>query len=171
VNVKATGATVTFSVTASADCKWSVSTGTSWITLETRSGSGTTNGTFVVTVNSGASRSGSVNVGGLSIAVTQDAAAPPPPTCVLSLSPTSLSIPIEGGSSSFKVSVEAGCAWSVDRAPSWVALRLKSGTGASDVGFAVAQNPGAPRSDVITVSGQTIKISQAGGSVIGAIAK
>jgi outer membrane biosynthesis protein TonB len=161
VRVKATGETVTFSVSAAADCKWSVSTGTPWISIETGSGAGSTRGAFIVKTNDGSARSGSVNVGKLTISVTQDAA-PVDTKCALTLSPTSASFPADGGSFVFKVSVATGCPWAVEKAPAWVALRLKSGTGPADFGFAVEKNIGLTRSDAIVVNGQSFTVTQLG---------
>jgi hypothetical protein len=158
--VKAAGETVIFSVSASADCKWSVSTGTPWIAIETGSGAGSTRGAFVVKTNDGPARSGGVNVNKLTISVSQDAVVDT--KCAVTLSPTSASFPADGGSFVFKVSVATGCPWAVERAPAWVALRLKSGTGPADFGFAVEKNVGLARSDAIVINGQAFTISQAG---------
>lgn len=149
-----------FSVSASADCKWSVSTGTSWIAIETGSGAGSARGAFVVKTNDGPARSGAVNVGKLFIAVSQDAALDT--KCALTLSPTSASFPADGGSFVFKVSVATGCPWAVERSPAWVALRLKSGTGPADFGFAVEKNIGPMRSDAIVINGQAFIVTQIG---------
>jgi hypothetical protein len=68
----------------------------------------------------------------------------------------------DGGTFFFKVSTDAGCEWAVESAPSWISLRSKSGSGAAEVGYAVALNTGATRSDAIVVNGQALKIVQAG---------
>jgi len=160
VRVTAAGGTATFSVTAAADCKWSVSTGTPWIAIETGSGAGSARGTFVVKTNDGPARSGAVNVNKLTISVSQDAAVDT--KCAVTLSPASASFTVDGGSFVFKVSVATGCPWAVERAPAWVALRLKSGTGPADFGFAVEKNVGIARSDAIVINGQAFTVSQAG---------
>jgi len=158
--VPASGGTFFFSVSASADCKWSVSTSTAWITVETGSGAGSGRGAYVVRPNTGSARDGQLRVGSQTISITQDAVVKP--TCAVTLSPTSQSVSSDGGTFFFKVSTDAGCVWAVDSAPSWISLRSKSGSGSAEVGYAVALNTGATRSDAIVVSGQTLKVVQAG---------
>jgi hypothetical protein len=99
-------------------------------------------------------------VGSQTISITQDAVVKP--TCIVTLSPTSQSASSDGGTFFFKVSTDAGCAWVVESAPSWISLRSKSGSGSAEVGYAVALNTGATRSDAIVVSGQALKVVQAG---------
>jgi hypothetical protein len=257
VRVKAGGGTVTFTVSASADCMWSVSTRTPWIVIGTRSGAASATGTFVVNTNDGSSRSGEVNVSGRTISVTQDAAPPPCPTsvdpgsvrltavaqdvkfsitasadcqwsvgtdvgwigiptgsvvgsrtsgfsvkandgstarsgyvkigglsiavtqdpatitrrCPVLLSTTSIKIPVLGGDFGFRVTVDAGCLWAIERAPDWIpsltALIGKTATVTADVKFSVAKNSGPPRADTVVVNGQSFSISQDGVAVIG----
>jgi hypothetical protein len=158
--VPASGGTFFFSVTATADCKWSVSTGTAWIAVETGSGAGSGRGAYVVRPNTGGARDGQLRVGSQTISITQDAVVKP--TCTVTLSPPSQSVSSDGGTFFFKVSTDAGCAWAVESAPSWISLRSKSGSGSAEVGYAVALNTGATRSDAIVVSGQALKVVQAG---------
>jgi hypothetical protein len=99
-------------------------------------------------------------VGSQTISITQDAVVKP--TCTVTLSPPSQSVSSDGGTFFFKVSTDAGCAWAVESAPSWISLRSKSGSGSAEVGYAVALNTGATRSDAIVVSGQALKVVQAG---------
>jgi hypothetical protein len=167
VDVKAAGdTTVTFSVSASQECQWSASTKTSWIIIEKGSGGGA--GSFVVKQNDGPMRSGQVDVGRFAISVSQDAAAakPDPPTpdkrCPLSLSPGSITVPIEGGRFVFKVIVDTGCPWSVASLPPWISLTSKAGTGTAEVIVTVAGNSGPTRTDIVVVNGVSITVSQKG---------
>src|SRR6185503_9269794 len=157
VHVKASGEAVTFGVSASADCRWSVSTGTSWIRITAPSGTGSATGTFLVSANDGPSRSGSVDVGGRTISVSQDA---PPPPCPASVDPGSVRVKASGETVAFTVSASADCTWSVSTGMSWIALATRSGIGSGRGAFAVAANDGFARSGTVSIGGQTISVSQ-----------
>jgi hypothetical protein len=82
-------------------------------------------------------------------------------SCTYALSSTNTSIPQSGGSGSFNVSTQTGCAWSATSNVAWITT-TSSGTGGGTVSFTVAANTGAARSGTITVGGQTFTVNQAG---------
>ena len=86
--------------------------------------------------------------------------------CTTAVSPTSQSFTAAGGSGTVTVTVTSGssCAWTATSGVAWVTITSgASGTGTGAVSFAVAANAGDVRSGVLTVAGQTVTVSQAGG--------
>ena len=80
VSVAAAGATRTVSVTAPAGCGWTASTSAAFLTIGSgSSGSGGGAVTFTVKSNSGAERTGTLRVAGVTIAVSQQASSAPLP--------------------------------------------------------------------------------------------
>jgi hypothetical protein len=68
----------------------------------------------------------------------------------------------QGGIFAIKVSIGPGCAWSVEKAPSWISFRSKSGTGSGEVVYAVEKGGLAARTDAIVINGRAVTVSQAG---------
>jgi hypothetical protein len=85
--VPATGGSTSFSVTAGPGCGWTASSSQSWATIAA-GGSGTGSGTVVVQVAAntpGSSRSATLTIGGVAVALTQQAAAPSIPSAPTNL--------------------------------------------------------------------------------------
>jgi hypothetical protein len=84
------------------------------------------------------------------------------PMCVYALNPTSILIPVGGGSSSVNVGVGAGCGWaSVSNDPSWITITSgTSGSGNGVVNFSVPANTGTMRTGTLTIAGQTVTVKQ-----------
>ena len=78
------------------------------------------------------------------------------------MNPSTIDVPIDGGSYEIKVDAKPDCRWAVEDAPSWVSLRVKSGTGPGGIGFAVAPNTGLKRAADIVVNGNSVTVVQAG---------
>jgi hypothetical protein len=87
---------------------------------------------------------------------------PDPPACTYSISPTTVSYPWGGGSSSVAVTASAStCAWTATSNVSWASITSgASGTGTGSVSYGVAANSGAARSGTMTIAGQTLSIAQ-----------
>jgi BACON domain-containing protein/all-beta uncharacterized protein len=174
--VSAQGASLSVTVQAGSTCGWTAASQSDWIVVTAgSSGSGNGTATLAVAANIGAARTGSVVVAGQTIAIAQAQAAPAPPppapSCDLSISPTSQTLPAEGGAGSVSVTVASGCAWSATSSADWIAVTGgASGTGAGQVRFSVAPNAGtASRQGVVTVGGRTFTVAQAGVSCTYAI--
>src|ERR1019366_7113570 len=126
--------------------------------------------------NSGASgRSGTVTIAEQSTTVNQ--AGQTPTICTFSASPSSVAtIPVSGGSTTFTVSANpSGCsndAWTASVSDaSWMSVSLGSGTTATSVTASYLANTGASaRSGMVTISGQSIAISQVGTIIPPAVA-
>lgn len=86
------------------------------------------------------------------------------PMCTYSLSTSSASIGVDGGSGSTSVTSGSGCAWNATPSASWITVAAGSGTsGSGTLNFAVAANTGAARSGSISIGNQALMISQATG--------
>jgi hypothetical protein len=88
-------------------------------------------------------------------------------SCTYSISPSSNSFGISGGSGSLSVTTQSGCPWAATESLDWVTITsATSGTGSGTVTYTVSSNSGGERSGTITISGQafsgTHTITQAG---------
>src|SRR5258705_11790297 len=63
--------------------------------------------------------------------------------CELTLNPTALTAPPNGGS--FYTAVTSPCAWSAESADSWISITYGKGTGVGTVTYTLADNPTAGR--------------------------
>jgi hypothetical protein len=154
--------TVTVTITQGGDCPWTVLPGDVFISANgpvDRRGDGTV--TLNVAANTGAARSGTATIAGRIVTVAQDAAAPA--SCVFSVTPRTVALPVGGGTATFSVTVTqgTGCAWTTEIAGTGLTIRSgASGTGDGTVIVDVAANPGRPRVNGITIAGQFVTISQ-----------
>jgi Viral BACON domain/Putative binding domain, N-terminal len=160
--------TGSLTVTAGANCPWTiVSSDTSWLTI-TSSSSGTGNGNVSYSVaadTANVKRTASIFVeqspGTASLAVTQD---PGSSGCNYSLSAYSKSFDVSGGSGSFNVTTGSGCNWTAtSNSTTW--LHITSGSTVSSSGtvsYTVDANTGSARTGTITAAGQTFTVSEAG---------
>jgi hypothetical protein len=155
----ALGAAGSVDVTAPAGCAWTATTSASWITIASgASGNGSGTVGFVILPNLGAARSDAILIGGQTFTVNQAAA---PPTCTYALSASGVTVPVGGGTGSFNVTAPAGCSWTAVTGASWITITSgASGSGNGTVAFTAAANPGATRTDIIVVSGQTFTVTQ-----------
>jgi uncharacterized protein (TIGR03437 family) len=150
----------TGSVSVTTLCSWTAVSNAAWIELTgTANGSGNGTLSFTVTANNGASsRTGVVNIGGQMFTVTQPGAG-----CNLTISPSSGALPARGGSGTFNVSGNAGCPWQPQSSDSWLVVNFSSVSGSGVVNYSAVPNVGsAPRSAAISVSSQTVQVTQAG---------
>ena len=90
--------------------------------------------------------------------------------CSIVLSPTSVSAGASGGSSTITITTSGACNWVAISNDAFIVLTSpSSGSGNGSLTFSVGANTGAARVGTITVSGQTITVSQAaaGGAATG----
>ncbi|HET6440613.1 MAG TPA: S8 family serine peptidase [Anaeromyxobacter sp.] len=90
-----------------------------------------------------------------------DLAQVPAPGCILTLSPTSLSVGGAGGSTTLSVSTGSGCAWSASTAATWLSLSPSSGTGPGTITLTAPVNIGVARNATVSVGGHPVTVSQA----------
>jgi hypothetical protein len=154
----AAGTTARVDVSAAAGCAWTASSEASWITVTAgAAGSGVGQVDLAIAANSGSNaRTGSVMIAGRTVSVSQE------PGCVVTLSPTSQSLPASGGAGSLTVQVRGKCTWTAVSGVPWIVVTA-GGSGEFDgvVQFTVAANSsGGPRSGTIVVSGAVFTVNQ-----------
>lgn len=146
-------------VTAPDGCSWKATPSAPWVAV-TSGNTGTGEGTVTwrVAANSDAKlRTGAIAIGNQLFNITQSAF-----TCAVSLSSTGISVPSVGGANSFGLS--AACNWTAASSVPWIQITSPL-TGSTDgtITFQVlANNTANARTGLITVSGQTFTVSQAG---------
>jgi len=144
-------------ITASgSNCSWSAASGVPWITLAASSGSGGGNLRYSVAANTGAARTGALSVAGVTVTVTQAAAA----ACDYDLSPPSESFQADGGDGSIRVRTSRNCAWTAVANVPWISVTVGAGSGDGNARYRVAANTGAARTGTLTVAGRGVAISQ-----------
>jgi len=165
----------TVSVTTSAGCPWTSSTGASWITIAPGlSGAGTGTISYTLGSNYDAARQANIEVrwptptAGQNVRVAQAG-------CLYYAGPTFFDVPSAGGDYSFDVfsqstdtscggALQNGCVWSAVSSASWVTvLSYMPRNGDNPVSFRVAANgTGASRTATIVVRDRTVIVRQAG---------
>ena len=157
-SVGGVGGTASVALTAPAGCSWTSSSNASWIAVSSGStGSGNGLVQLVIAANADAARSGTVSIAGQTFTINQASG------CTYSVSPPNATVPAAGGSGSFGVNTSAACAWAAIANVTWVSVTSVAGSGSGTVQFAVAANPGAARSGLITTAGQTFTVIQESG--------
>ncbi|MBF0537840.1 MAG: VCBS repeat-containing protein [Nitrospirae bacterium] len=158
---QAYGGSDSVNITGANDCKWSVASNTSWITISSpTSGTGNASISYSVAQNSGASRTGTINIGGQTFMVSQlgtDCATG------MSINPMGKIFPSAGGSDSVMVATpNTGCPWTATSNDTWISITAgSSGTGNGAVSYTVAANTtNGKRTATMTIAGQTFTVSQ-----------
>jgi hypothetical protein len=84
--------------------------------------------------------------------------------CSYSVTPTTRSVAVGGGSSTFSVATTTGCSWTAASQAGWITVTSgASGTGNGSVGFSAAANTGPARSGTILIAGQQVTVTQPAG--------
>ncbi len=161
--IGAAGGSLTIPVTATAGCNWTARSDAGFLSIAD-AGSGNGSGSVVVAValNTGAERTGTLVIAGVTFTIKQDAAA-----CAFALGgDTNRVFAVGGGSGRITVTVTQGpanCSWTAASNASFIAITAgASGTGAGNVDFTVAANSGNGRNGTLTIAGQTVTVGQAG---------
>ncbi|HVE57257.1 MAG TPA: FG-GAP-like repeat-containing protein [Pyrinomonadaceae bacterium] len=156
------GGSGNFQITIPTSCGWAVSTGNSFITIDSPT-SGVSNSTvnFTVAANTGAARTGLITitdgVNSRTFQIQQGAG------CPSSLAQTSLSFTAQGGSGNVAVTAGAGCTWQAFSDVNWIVITSAQQTGSGTAVFNVLPNPARnARSATITIGARTLTVSQAG---------
>ena len=160
LSVGAAGDNVGIAVTEQEFCAWTAVARVSWIAV-TSSGDGTGNGEVRISVaaNTGPQRSGSVDVAGREVVITQAAA---PAQCSFGIAPANLSSGAAGDSATVTVTASPNCAWAAISEDPWITVRAgATGVGNGTVTLQVASNSGAARTGRVTIAGQTYTVTQA----------
>jgi len=150
-----TGGSGTVGITTASSCSEFVVSEASWITVPKSSGLlvGSATASYSVAANVGPPRTGAVLIGGAVLTVNQAA-----PTCYYTLSTTSASLPVAGGTGSIGVTPSSpSCAWTAKSSNSAV-LSVTSGatgTGNGTVKYSVPANAAGPQAATITIGDTT----------------
>lgn len=144
-------------------CLWTAKPEVSWIrfldapTAYYAQGNGA--GRIRITVDSNpaiTTRTGVVTVGNKQFTVVQGGG-----TCTYSVAPGFVSLPINGGDSTFRVNTPEGCVWNAIPNEPWVSVLPGAGNGPATVTVsAIANNTGVERSAVITLQGTSFGVVQ-----------
>jgi hypothetical protein len=147
-----------FAVTAGPGCPWTVATVASWVHIASAA-SGTGVGTILFSVdpNTGSARTASITVADQVFTVTQAGAG-----CSYTLSPSSASFTVDGGSGYFRVQTSPGCGWTASTTATWIQIQGGSGSGSAYVYLNVEANTGPPRSGTVSLQGQVFTVNQDG---------
>ncbi|MEP6902524.1 MAG: proprotein convertase P-domain-containing protein, partial [Actinomycetota bacterium] len=157
-----TGGSGSFQINIPSGCAWTVSTASSFITIDSPA-SGVNNATVNLSVvaNSGAARTGLINItdgfNPRTFQVQQGSG------CPTSLAQTNLNFTASGGSGNVAVTAGAGCSWQAVSNVNWVVVTAAPQTGNGAATFNVLPNLArAGRSTIITIGARSLNINQAG---------
>ncbi len=158
-SVEAAGGDRQISVTAPGGCPWSAESRAPWITIASgASGNGSGVVAFRVAASDGPGRSGTLVVAGRTITVTQALG------CTYALTPGTVNVSAQAGSTSVQVNVGAGCAWTATSGTSWISVAGgATGSGPGQVQLATAANDGPARSGTVAIAGRSLSVAQASG--------
>ena len=158
------GGSGSFSINMPVGCAWSATTNSSFLTLDS-SASGTGNGTlsFTAAPNFGGPRSAAIDVS--NGVVTRAFQVQQFSGCPTSLGQTAVNFGASGGTGNISVSAGSTCSYLAASNAAWVQITSGTQAGNGTINFSVQPNPSPnSRSAIITVSGQTFTINQAGAS-------
>ncbi|MBF0343497.1 MAG: VCBS repeat-containing protein [Nitrospirae bacterium] len=155
------GGSEVVNVSAASECSWTAASNDSWITI-TSPTSGTGNGavSYSVSSNTGAARTGTMTIGGLTFTVTQTGT---DCTSGMSINPTSKNFISSGGSDTVNVTTpNTGCSWTAISNDSWINITAgSSATGNATVSYTVSSNTtSSKRTGTMTIAGQTFTVTQ-----------
>jgi len=154
-----TGGSGNISVSLPADCTWTASSNSSWVTISSATG-GTGSGGITYSVDpnlSNIERVGTINVEGALFSVVQSG-------CAFSISPNGVSVsPNDSSSKTITVTAPGGCPWTAQTSDNWITIVSgQTGSGNGTVGYTVAPNGGPIRTGAISAAGQIFTVNQAG---------
>ena len=152
----------TVSVQTDAGCAWTAVPDQPWVTVMTPGGTGPGNVQYHASANATSSaRTGQIDVNGSVFSLQQRG-------CTYTVQPTAASIPAWGGTGRIDVRTQAPCAWTADTRASWIAITSsRTGQGNGSATYDVAPNTRlGTRTDVISVAGQDVTITQDGATSI-----
>jgi hypothetical protein len=144
---------------------WTASASGGFLSVSPTSGTGAGSVTVTATTNtSGGTRTGSINIAGNTISVTQAAA------CSFTVTPGFGTLGSGAGNVVVNITASpSGCSpnsWTASASASFVtAVSPTSGQGSGVVTLTIAANTGAARSGTVTIAGQTLTINQGAGVI------
>jgi hypothetical protein len=156
VTIPGNGGSKSVSIATDSACRWTASPGAPWIDVSPSSGTGPATLEIGAGRNLEESRSGSVEVGGHDVTVSQ------PSSCTIVLAPGSQDYSASGGAGALLVVVSGPCSWTASSRSPWIKITFgSSGTGDGHVEFNVGTNTGAARTGHLRVAGMDFTVRQA----------
>ncbi|RPJ27004.1 MAG: hypothetical protein EHM35_14485, partial [Planctomycetaceae bacterium] len=156
----AEGGSGNVTVSAVADCPWTVTNNVPWILIPSGSTyAGPDTVVFTVAANTGSARSGNLAVAGRTFIINQAAG------CEYSINPPSAYFEPTGGTGSFELSSLIGaCPWTATSSKPWLQITSPaSGAGSATITYNVGPNSGADRTATISVAGLVFTATQESG--------
>lgn len=165
VNVGASAATDSLSVSAPSGCSWSAVSSAPWLVITAVTGSGSGWVSYTIAPNGTESpRTGTITAAGQVVTFTQagnGGGGGGGGGCSPSVSPQQMSVGSAFTIASFTVDAPGSCTWTGTSQVPWITVTAVSGSGHGWVSFNVADNTtGAPRTGQLTVAGQTVSVTQ-----------
>ncbi|MGV8040267.1 MAG: BACON domain-containing protein [Thermoanaerobaculaceae bacterium] len=156
VSIAAGGGPGQVTVSTTPGCLWRAVSQAPWLTITSGdSGAGPGTLSLQVTANSGAARTGTITVEGKTVTVQQAA-------CLMTATPTTISMPSQGGVANVTLAGQAGCPWQAASTDTWMTFAPPSGAGPGTLRVTFAANTlPPPRTGHFTVGGTTVLVSQA----------
>ena len=163
VSIASSGGSAAVTVTAPAGCDWKAESLPDWVAASPLAGTGTGTVTLTAQPNFGAQRQATIRIAAETVTIVQQAAAPTPPSCTLSIVPTTASFPAAGGNGAIDITAPAGCGWTAQTDVTWIQItNTPTGSGTGRVTFTVLANTDEARSGSVRIDGQTLTVSQQG---------
>ena len=162
VVASAAGGTYQIDLSTGSGCAWAVTSAPSWLILKAGAGPGSGTLVFDVQANSSsASRTGTIEVAGQTVTVSQDAAVL---DCSYSVTPSVFSFSAASASGQVTMTTKGeGCAWAVVSSQSWLVPAVTGGMDTTTFSFAVKQNNGVTnRQATITAGPWAVTVFQSG---------
>jgi hypothetical protein len=149
---------ISIDVTAPSGCAWTTTTSATWVTIAAgRSGTGDGTVRLEIPANSGAERTASVTIAGITFTLLQNG------VCSFAIKPGYYDAGRGPDDIVIKVTAQTGCTWTAASSVSWVTVAQgASGSGDGTVHLSVQPNGGAARAVTLTIAGQPFALTQAG---------
>ena len=111
---------------------------------------------FTAAGHTGASRQGTLTIGGKSFVVTQAE------SCSFTISPEQVSVGAAAGTTNVSVTTASGCAWTASSNAPWLSIAAgANGSGNGTVQVAMGVNSAGPRTGTATIAGKSFVVTQA----------
>jgi hypothetical protein len=162
------GGAGTFTVMAPADCTWTATSDSSWLTVTAGAqGSGTNTVSYAVARSTDITdRTGAIAVADRRFPLRQSGDVG---LCQYSIAPVALSTCMPAGALASMITAQASCPWTATPNVEWLSVPSGiSGTGSANISISFTENYDAPREGIVMVrwptptAGQNIRVAQAG---------
>lgn len=142
-------------------CQWTATSNAPWLSvLGTASATGSGTIRYRTDANTGSTRSGTLTIADRTFAVNQAGTGAP---CTVTIGRFEQSIGASGGDDVVVVNSASDCPWAATSHASWITIASgASGNGSGVVRLSIAPNAGGLRVGLVTITGHTYVVTQAG---------